>query len=206
MAQDSQESFGNSHTFCSSCGKDMPQDALYCPHCGQRATAGRSFCSHCGESIDASVLFCPSCGSAVGAEARQTSGLGLAVQAEVEYMGFWVRLVAWIIDAVVVSVAATVLGWLGLGVFAFFSGWVYGILFIGLLGQTPGKMALGIKVVDAQGKVPGIGRAILREIVGKFVSAIVILLGYLWVGWDPRKRGWHDHIAGTYAVRAPRKW
>ena len=80
------------------------------------------------------------------------------------------------------------------------------VLFTGLKGQTLGKMALGIRVIDAKGDVPSIGRAALREIVGKFVSAIVILLGYLWVGWDPRKRGWHDHIAGTYAVRAPRKW
>ena len=178
MAQDSQESFGNSHTFCSSCGKDMPQDALYCPHCGQRATAGRSFCSHCGESIDASVPFCPSCGSAVGAEARQTSGLGLAVQAEVEYMGFWVRVAAWLVDFIVLFAIQIVLSIIGLGIVALFVGPVYGVLFIGLKGQTLGKMALSIQVVDAQGNVPGIGRAILREIVGKFVSAIIILLGY----------------------------
>ena len=201
-----QEPHDPGHTFCSSCGKDMPQDALYCPHCGQRAAAGRSFCSHCGERINAGVCFCPACGSVVGAEAAPTTDLGLAVQAEVEYMGFWVRFVACVIDSVLVSAAGAVLGWLGLGFFSLFVGWVYGVLFIGLKGQTPGKMALRIKVVDAQGKVPGIGRAILREIIGKFVSAIVILLGYLWVGWDPRKRGWHDHIGGTYAVRAPMKW
>ena len=79
---------------------------------------------------------------------------------------------------------------------------VYYVLLTGLKGQTLGKMALGIVVVNGQGEVQGIGRAALREIVGKFVSAIVILLGFFWIGWDKEKRGWHDHISGTYVVRA----
>ena len=73
----------------------------------------------------------------------------------------------------------------------------------GLKGQTLGKMALGIIVVNAQGEAPGIRRAAFREIVGKLASEIAIFLGYLWVGWDEKKRGWHDHIAKTYVVRAP---
>jgi uncharacterized RDD family membrane protein YckC len=62
-------------------------------------------------------------------------------------------------------------------------------------------MAVGIKVIDAEGNVPGLGRAILREIVGKFISGLALGLGYAWMGWDTHKRGWHDHIAGTYVVR-----
>ena len=80
----------------------------------------------------------------------------------------------------------------------------YYVLFIGLKGQTLGKMALGIQVVDAHGNVPGIWRAILREIIGKLISTIVIFLGFLWVIWDPRKRGWHDYIGGTFVVRKQR--
>ena len=48
------------------------------------------------------------------------------------------------------------------------------------------------------------GYAVLREIVGKFVSAIAFFLGFLWIGWDGRKQGWHDKIAGTHVVRARR--
>ena len=117
-------------------------------------------------------------------------------------MGFWIRFPAAWIDSVLTVLVAAILepigGLQGLGALLSV---LYYVLFTGLKGQTLGKMALGIKVVDAKGDVPGVGRAALREIVGKFVSAIVILLGYLWVGWDRQKRGWHDHIAGTYVIR-----
>ena len=74
------------------------------------------------------------------------------------------------------------------------------ILFWMYKSATPGKMVIGAKIVDAKtgGKVPT-GRLILRYI-GYYVSAIPLGLGLLWVGWDPRKQGWHDKIAGTEVV------
>ena len=45
-----------------------------------------------------------------------------------------------------------------------------------------------------------IGKAIARYL-SYFISAIGLCIGYLWVGWDPKKQGWHDHIAGTVVVR-----
>lgn len=119
-------------------------------------------------------------------------------------MGFWIRMAAWLIDVIVLSIIQFVLEQIGLSPVAWVIGIPYAILFIGLKGQTPGKIALGIQVVDRQGNIPGIGRAILREIVGKLASAIVILLGFLWISWDRNKRGWHDHIGGTYVVRKRR--
>ncbi|MBI2887770.1 MAG: RDD family protein [Chloroflexi bacterium] len=77
---------------------------------------------------------------------------------------------------------------------------LYFVLFTGIRGQTPGKMLVGIKVVDQEGRAPGIGRAIMREIIGKFVSALAIYIGYLWALWDPQSQTWHDKIAGTYVV------
>ena len=77
---------------------------------------------------------------------------------------------------------------------------LYYVLFTGLRGQTPGKMLVGIKVVDGEGAIPGVGRAIMREVIGKFISAIVFDLGYLWVLWDPNRQAWHDKIAGTFVV------
>ena len=79
--------------------------------------------------------------------------------------------------------------------------WLYYWLFTGLKGQTLGKMAVGIRVVNAEGSVPGLGMAALREIPGKIVSSIVICLGFFWIIWDVRKQGWHDKIAKTYVVR-----
>ena len=65
---------------------------------------------------------------------------------------------------------------------------------------TPGKMILGIKIVDSEthDKVPN-SRLILRY-VGYYVSTIGLLLGFLWVAWDKRKQGWHDKIAGTVVI------
>ena len=138
-----------------------------------------------------------------------------------EYMGFWIRAGAAIIDRVLIAGIEFVIASIGLD-FVHFSvesfgisfsrfgfalwgvtlvGMIYGVLFIGLKGRTPGKFLMGIQVVDSQGKVPGLGKAFMREVPGKIVSTIVLLLGYIWVAQDPRKRGWHDHISGTYVIR-----
>lgn len=78
----------------------------------------------------------------------------------------------------------------------------YYIYFIGSKGQTPGKMALGVKVVRKDGVLKiGYGKAFMREVVGKFISSLVFGLGYLWILWDKEKQGWHDKIANTVVVR-----
>ena len=77
----------------------------------------------------------------------------------------------------------------------------YYIYFIGSRGQTLGKMALGIKVVKTDGSPVGYLNAFLREVVGKFISGLVLGLGYLWILWDPRKQAWHDKIANTIVVK-----
>jgi uncharacterized RDD family membrane protein YckC len=69
----------------------------------------------------------------------------------------------------------------------------------GRAGQTLGKKALGIRVVDFNTGGPiGGGRGFLRYI-GRIPSSI-FFLGYLWMLWDPQKQTWHDKIAGTVVV------
>lgn len=67
-------------------------------------------------------------------------------------------------------------------------------------GQTFGKRALGIRVVDfsSAGPLP-MGRAMLRSVVRSFLSGI-LLLGYLWMLWDPEQQTWHDKLVGTTVV------
>lgn len=66
---------------------------------------------------------------------------------------------------------------------------------------TPGKMVLGVKVVDAvTGENISLRQSIIRYI-GYFVSTIPLLLGIIWVAFDKRKQGWHDKMAGTAVVR-----
>lgn len=139
----------------------------------------------------------------------------------VVYAGFWRRWLAGFIDGVIMEVAAFVIGFVvgivvGLtlgksgnsmassigGVFGGILGFSYYIYFIGSRGQTLGKMAMKIKVVKVgTTDAPGYLKAFLREFVGKFLSAIVFCLGFLWMLWDPQKQTWHDKIAGTVVIK-----
>lgn len=67
-------------------------------------------------------------------------------------------------------------------------------------GQTFGKKALNIRVVDFNnaGSI-GIGRGMLRSVVRSLISGI-FLLGYLWMLWDPQQQTWHDKLVQTTVV------
>jgi uncharacterized RDD family membrane protein YckC len=117
---------------------------------------------------------------------------------------FGVRLVAFFIDFMAVVVVErlllALLGALGV-VLAIFTGLAYFTYFEGSSsGQTVGKRAMSIRVVDAATSGPlGPGKAALRY-VARLVSGIVLFIGYLWSLWDPESQTWHDKIAGTYVV------
>ena len=66
---------------------------------------------------------------------------------------------------------------------------------------TPGKMMLHARIVDATtGAVPTSRQLVIRYL-GYYVSMLPLFLGLMWVGWDPRKQGWHDKLANTVVVR-----
>ena len=81
--------------------------------------------------------------------------------------------------------------------------WVgYYTYFTGKNGQTPGKKALNIKVINPDTTFPpGYGYAFLREVIGKPISSFCFGLGYLWVLWDDKKQTWHDKIAHTVVIK-----
>ena len=133
------------------------------------------------------------------------------------YAGFCTRLIAMLIDLVILSVIGAILNWIGIidtfnssdtseasgtgqliQAIIFFG---YFVLFTAYRGQTLGKMAVGIKVVDADGNKPGIVSAILREVVGKIVSAAILFVGFLLAAFDGRKRALHDRIGSTYVEK-----
>ena len=134
-----------------------------------------------------------------------------------EYAGFWIRLGAALIDLVVIAIVflvplTLIYGeeyWIGDQFFYGFWDLMLGYIlpFVATVWfwlryfGTPGKMALRLKIVDADtgGKL-SLAQAIGRYF-GYFVSAIPLLLGYIWVGIDKRKQGIHDKLAGTVVVR-----
>lgn len=69
-------------------------------------------------------------------------------------------------------------------------------------GATWGKRALGIRVIDSKaGGSIGYGRAFIR-FIGRWVSALPLLLGYFWMLWDKNKQTWHDKFANSIVVPA----
>lgn len=138
---------------------------------------------------------------------------------ELEYVGFWLRVAASIIDALIIlvitgPVLVAIYGWgyffdpespFIAGPADFLISWVLPaiavILFWLYKQATPGKMAVAARVVDARtGDTISTGQAIGRYLA-YFVAALPLFLGIIWVAFDPRKQGWHDKLAGTVVIR-----
>jgi uncharacterized RDD family membrane protein YckC len=138
----------------------------------------------------------------------------------VRYAGFWIRLVAMMIDVIVLMIVIPpVLLWLygieyfdpdvmirrSMGCVEFLIWYVFpavaAIVLWKYKSATPGKMIVGVKIVDARtGKKPSMMQCIVRYFA-YFVSTIPFGLGYLWIAFDRRKQAWHDKLAGTVVVR-----
>lgn len=147
-------------------------------------------------------------------------------QATLRYAGFWIRFAAFIIDYIILSIANSIISAIfGIGavgmnlsstnpeeVFtpAFFAGVLsmVGMLFViniiyytvmesSVRQATVGKMALGLKVGDANGNRISAANALGRTL-SKIISGIILYIGYMMAGWDSKKQSLHDKIAGTY--------
>ena len=132
------------------------------------------------------------------------------------YGGFWIRVVAWIIDAFVISIISVPLamifglsrpfggrvGFHPLLFFTFISWrlvivWLYEALMTSSQYQaTLGKMILGLRVTDLAGRRISFARATARAF-GKVLSGMILGIGYLMVAFTERKQGLHDMLAGT---------
>ncbi|HEY4531095.1 MAG TPA: RDD family protein [Luteimonas sp.] len=139
---------------------------------------------------------------------------------ELEYVGFWARVGATIVDSLIIGVITlplviAVYGWEGYtsadtpfiaGPADFLITWVMPaiavILFWLYKQATPGKMIVSARVVDARtGNPMSVGQALGRYLA-YFVSMLPLFLGIIWVAFDPKKQGWHDKLAGTVVVRS----
>ena len=115
------------------------------------------------------------------------------------------RLVAYLIDAILLGIVYFVFAAIfdqavGYGLSLLIGIAYFGYLEGGARGQTLGKMALGIRVIDFSSGGPiGYGRGVVRYL-GRIISGLVCLLGYLWMLWDKEKQTWHDKIASSVVV------
>jgi len=129
----------------------------------------------------------------------------------VTYAGFWERFAAAFIDGLIIGAGTFFLSYsIGkpdelIGIDDFLSliiSWLYAALQESSAAQaTIGKRALGIKVTDMNGQRISFGQATGRHF-GKYISGLILLIGYLMMLWDDKKQTLHDKMAGTLVVKA----
>ena len=137
---------------------------------------------------------------------------------QTSYAGFWIRFLAALIDGIIlygaIFLGGSLVGGLTFGkvninnplgavvlLLLVLAALAYAPFMLAKFGATLGKMIVHLRVVDGAGNKPTVGQALLRELIGKWVSGLVFDLGYLWVAFDEKKQGWHDKIAGTFVVK-----
>jgi uncharacterized RDD family membrane protein YckC len=132
-------------------------------------------------------------------------------QPEFQYVGFWKRILASLVDTVIAMIVLTIAFWIYqrwnrplTGGYRFLVEMVFELAVVVWLwkkyGATPGKLIFNARVVDAvTGELPTIRQSVIRYLA-YFVATVPLGLGFLWIGWDPRKQGFHDKIANTVVV------
>ena len=145
----------------------------------------------------------------------------------VEYAGFGIRFLAWLIDFFILfflsfiigfifrgftyligwSGAYLIIGWGGVSFdfIDYFLGFVTDLLYLTLFWSssfqgTPGKILLGLKIVDANGNKISYSTALIRYI-STIISSLLLGIGYLLIIFDGKKQALHDKLASTYVIK-----
>jgi uncharacterized RDD family membrane protein YckC len=124
--------------------------------------------------------------------------------------GFWIRTGAYILDAICLGIAGSILNGIlrleptssGNGLVNLLIGLVY---FVALWsstghGQTLGMRVLNLKVIKTDGSELTYSQAAIRY-VGLLISFAALAIGVIWVAFDADRQGWHDKIADTYVIK-----
>lgn len=200
------------------------------------APPGQVICCECGRAFapddvvrHGDVYVCGACKPIFLQKLRE----GVAAPGGLIYAGFWIRVGAKLLDALIIGVpffvivmvlvfafivpnvarnpataqqlsgpANPVVGqFLGLMIDggAFLINFCYNVFFLGKFGATPGKMAAGLRVVNADGSRISFGMAAAR-VLAEILSGLICYFGYFMVGWDNQKRALHDRICNTRVI------
>jgi len=199
---------------------------MFCPKCGKETDASGKFCQWCGADIE-------SLQQRPVATPEEDEGPDVGI-----YAGLGRRLVAFIIDFILVLIA----GGIAIAFFSLSNGLKYayfmtvsgvsyhdlteagtldaalgpivaafGMLFIVVpwlyfagfessrSQATPGKVLMSLVVTDLEGNKPSFARTTLR-FFGKFISALIIFIGFIMIGFTKKHQGLHDRIAGCLVL------
>jgi uncharacterized RDD family membrane protein YckC len=178
---------------------------MKCPHCGANVSEADTFCYQCGGSLDQAK---PTVSDVKATPAPKPIRSSVDT---VRFAGFWKRFAAWLLDAIILAIITIPLSVTMLFVPPPLSSFVstpisllIGVLYYGFQESsehqaTLGKRALGIIVTDLEGSRISFGRAAGRELA-KILSALILLIGFLMIGFTERKQGLHDMIAECLVI------
>ena len=170
-------------------------------------------CPRCHRIVEPGSLFCFSCGLPL--DDVQSDLVSRTSDSAGRRAGFWVRLGAWAIDAIILLAVQmgmvaiwpgfseyfdsnTYLHWVDL--LAFILGALYYSVGVSVWATTVGKRLVGLYVLRPDGAKAGFGRALARYFAG-ILSMLILGIGYLMIGLRSDKRGLHDLICDTVVVR-----
>jgi uncharacterized RDD family membrane protein YckC len=190
-----------------SVGTPVPADAVVCSSCGK--LFARDEVIQLGES-----RVCAACKPSFVQRLKE----GAELPGVTEYAGFWIRLVAKFVDGLILRFLGTVVGAIagvllsellrsdettalillyGMGVCVDV---LYRTCFVGTWGATPGKMAVKIRIVNADGSKVSYLKAFAR-CFAEWLSVLTLFIGYIIVAFDSEKRALHDRICGTRVIK-----
>ena len=202
----------------------MPENTLFCSQCGTQNIPSARFCQKCGAGLGQLMPVAPA-----AAVAPAVAYAPPAVVPGPPYGGFWIRVLANLLDGVILSAVITPIFLIFLlpmiikaanqanadqapppelfiAIFAmipliWIGSWLYESLLTSSSWQgTIGKRILRLKVTDQAGNRVSFGRATGR-FFGKILSGMIMNVGYIMVAFTERKQGLHDIIAGTVVTR-----
>ena len=237
--------------FCGRCGRALPADNaaaadspaagmgrdaaaepqfVPCPRCRQDNVAGAAWCYSCGAAFPAEPPAGPAGSLPPYAPSSATGGLAgerPAAFALGQPGGFWIRVLPYIIDRLIIPLPLVLL-WMLLGLPApdfanlgeafnpppafqrlqmtiAFLTLLYDTAFIALRGATPGKRFFGLYVARSDGSRVGWGRALARHLLTALTLNFTLGLAFLVVALREDKRGLHDLICDTVVIRRDRR-
>ncbi len=183
---------------------------MYCRKCGTWCEEHAVFCNQCGEVLgEKTVHQGQSDETATDNINYNSNSYYTYYESHNMYAGFWKRFLAALIDGIVLIIIGGLISCVLIfkdvpnfvpTIFSMLLGWLYSAFMESSEYQgTIGKMALHIWVTDLDGNRIGFGRATGR-FFGKYLSQLILWIGYMMAGWTQKKQALHDMMAGTLVV------
>ena len=126
-------------------------------------------------------------------------------QEVVQYAGFWERFFAALIDGTILIIPSYILqyifGDIPGSLLSIVLNWIYyATMESGVSQATIGKKAMGLSVTDVDGSRISFGQATGR-FFGRYLSTLILLIGYFMMLWDEKKQTLHDKMANTLVIK-----